>query len=26
MQNNRLTFMERLNERLTSVEAILKKL
>lgn len=26
MQNNRLTFMERLSERLTSVEAILKKL
>ena len=25
MQNNRLTFMERLSERLTSVEAILKK-
>lgn len=26
MQNNRLTFMERLSERLTSVEAILKKI
>lgn len=26
MQNNRLTFMERLSERLTNVEAILKKL
>lgn len=26
MQNNRLTFMERLSERLANVEAILKKL
>nr|WP_255469916.1 helix-turn-helix domain-containing protein [Bacteroides hominis (ex Liu et al. 2022)] len=25
MQNNRLTFMERLSERLTAIEAVLKK-